>query len=203
MKTAPASSPLASAVAFLRRAFAFTIGLTLAGLVTAPAQAAAPIAGTTIGNAASATYKDASGTDRTATSNTVTTVVQQVGSFTITADRTATVSPGGQVFFPHIITNTGNGNETYTLGAANATGDSFDLTGLTIYADADKNGIPDNTTAITSTGVLASGATFGIVVVGSAPGSVVSGNTWSSPSLPPVSLVSLALRPRPILTPLP
>jgi hypothetical protein len=110
------------------------------------ARAAAPLAGTTIGNAASATYKDSSGTDRAATSNTVTTVVQQVASFTIVANRTATVSPGGQVFFPHIVTNTGNGNETYTIGAINAAGDNFDLTGLTIYADADKNGIPDNTT---------------------------------------------------------
>lgn len=178
MKTAPASRLFTSVATYVRRVLSLMVCLSLLGITAQTARAAAPIAGTTIGNAASATYTDASGTARTATSNTVTTIVQQVGSFTITADRTATVSPGGQVFFPHVITNTGNGSETYTLGATNnATGDNFDLTGLTVYADADKNGIPDNTTAITSTGVLASGATFGIVVVGSAPGSAVSGNT--------------------------
>ena len=178
MKTAPTPRPFVSAVAFTRRVFGLTLCLSLLGFMAETVRAAAPIAGTTIGNAASATYKDASGTDRTATSNTVTTVVQQVASFTIVANRTATVSPGGQVFFPHIVTNTGNGNETYTIGATNnSSGDNFDLTGLTLYADADKNGIPDNNTAITSTGVLAAGATFGFVAVGSAPGSVVSGNT--------------------------
>lgn len=178
MKTAPAPHLFASAVALTRRVLGLLICLSLLGITAETVRAAAPIAGTTIGNAASATYKDSSGTDRTTTSNTVTTVVQQVASFTIVANRTATVSPGGQVFFPHIVTNTGNGNETYTIGATNnATGDNFDLSGLTIYADADKNGIPDNNTAITTTGVLASGATFGFVVVGSAPGSVVTGNT--------------------------
>ena len=119
MKTAPASRLFASAATFVRRVFSLMVCLSLLGITAQTVRAAAPIAGTTIGNAASATYTDASGTARTATSNTVTTIVQQVGSFTITADRTATVSPGGQVFFPHVITNTGNGSETYTLGATN------------------------------------------------------------------------------------
>jgi uncharacterized repeat protein (TIGR01451 family) len=171
MNLAPTQRFLAAAAALARRRFLPLVCLALCGALDQTARAAAPLAGTTIGNAASATYKDSSGTDRAATSNTVTTVVQQVASFTIVANRTATVSPGGQVFFPHIVTNTGNGNETYTIGAINAAGDNFDLTGLTIYADADKNGIPDNTTPITTTGILSSGTSFGFVVVGSAPGS--------------------------------
>jgi uncharacterized repeat protein (TIGR01451 family) len=177
MNPAPAQSLPIAAAAHASRFLIPFVCLALGGFTAQVARAAAPLAGTTIGNAASATYKDASGTDRAATSNTVTTVVQQVASFTIVANRTATVSPGGQVFFPHIVTNTGNGNETYTIGAANATGDNFDLTGLTVYADADKNGIPDNTTPITTTGILASGASFGFVVVGSAPGSATAAQT--------------------------
>ena len=94
MKTAPAPHLFASAVALTRRVLGLLICLSLLGITAETVRAAAPIAGTTIGNAASATYKDSSGTDRTTTSNTVTTVVQQVASFTIVANRTATVSPG-------------------------------------------------------------------------------------------------------------
>ncbi|HEX5632849.1 MAG TPA: hypothetical protein VFX50_06455, partial [Gemmatimonadales bacterium] len=47
---------------------------------------AAPPAGTSIGNQATASYLDATSTPRTATSNLVTTIVQQVASFTLTAD---------------------------------------------------------------------------------------------------------------------
>jgi galactose mutarotase-like enzyme len=55
-----------------------------------------------------------------ATSNTVQTIVQQVGSFTLNmADDTRYVAPGGQVVYPHTLTNTGNGSDTITLSAAN------------------------------------------------------------------------------------
>src|SRR5262245_3740741 len=74
---------------------------------------AAPPAGTSIGNQASATYLDASSTSRTVTSNLVTTIVQQVASFTLTANGNVTAAPGGQAVFPHILTNTGNGGDTF------------------------------------------------------------------------------------------
>ena len=61
---------------------------------------AAPPAGTPIGNQASATYLDASSTSRTVTSNLVTTIVQQVASFTLTADGVRTAAPGGQATVP-------------------------------------------------------------------------------------------------------
>src|SRR3954465_13469371 len=75
----------------------WALGLAVVGGV---AYAVAPPANTSIGNQASATYTDASNTQRTATSNTVVTIVQQVASFTLTTDgQTKPAAPGGQVVF--------------------------------------------------------------------------------------------------------
>jgi len=155
------------------------------GGFSASAFAAAPAANSLIGNTATATYTDASAVNRTATSNTVQTVVQQVGSFTLTADNTRIVAPGGQVVYPHTLTNTGNGSDTFTLTSAQAaTGtvvgaasDNFNLTGFAIYADADGNGVPDNAVDLTGqTVTLASNGVFKFVVVGNAPGTTIAGD---------------------------
>ena len=138
------------------------------GGFSASAFAAAPAANSLIGNTATATYTDASAINRTATSNTVQTVVQQVRAFDLVANETRYVAPGGQVTFPHTLTNTGNGSDTISLSVANNTGDNFDLTGFVIYADADGNGIPDNATPVTSV-TLAAGGVYKFVVVANAP----------------------------------
>ena len=162
---------------------AAAVAVALGGLAAVPGQAfaAAPAANSTIGNTASATYTDASAVNRTATSNTVNTIVQQVSGFTLVADRTAVVAPGGQVVYSHTLTNTGNGSEDFILTSGqttNGAGDQIDLTGFKIYADADGNGVADNATDLTGTTVnLASGDVFKFVVVGSAPGTAVDGNT--------------------------
>ena len=134
---------------------AAAVAVALGGLAAVPGQAfaAAPAANSTIGNTASASYTDASAVNRTATSNTVQTIVQQVGSFTLTANNNKIVAPGGQVVYSHTLTNTGNGSDTYTLSTAqtvNGAGDQFDLAGFTIYADADGNGVADNATPVTN-----------------------------------------------------
>lgn len=147
----------------------------LGSAVGGPAAWAAPPAGTSIGNQASASYTDASGTLRTTTSNLVTTIVQQVASFTLTADGSRTVAPGGQVTFPHTLTNTGNGTDAFALAIANLVGDDFDLTGLAVYADANGDGVPDNFTALISTSPVAAGTAFRFVVVGSVPGAQIGG----------------------------
>ena len=146
-------------------------------LTSAPyAGAAAPAAGTVIGNQASATYTDASLVNRTATSNTVVTTVQQVASFTLTANQSKLVAPGGTVYYPHTLTNTGNGSDSFNLAAADANTGTIALT-LYIYADADGNGVPDNSTAITSTGSVASGGSFKFVVAAVVPGAATNGQT--------------------------
>ena len=73
--------PLASVTAVLT-------AWTLLSLATFGTAFAASPAGTPIGNQATATYKDASATSYTVTSNAVTTIVQQVASFTLTAPGT-------------------------------------------------------------------------------------------------------------------
>ena len=153
-----------------------TLALATVLTFTARPADAQPPAGTPIGNQASASYLDASSTSRTVTSNLVTTIVQQVAGLTLTADGAALAAPGGQVVFPHVLTNDGNGPDTFPLTLVNLAGDDFDLTGLAIYPDADGNGVPDNYTAIATTGLLAAGASFRFVVAGNVPGSQLATN---------------------------
>lgn len=144
-------------------------------LLPLAAAAASPTAGTSIGNQASATYSDASNVTRTVTSNTVVTIVQQVATLQLTANGAKNVALGGLVSYPHTLTNTGNGNDTFNLATSNTGG--FTFTSVALYADANGDGVPDNTTAITSTGQIAPGAAFKFVAVGLVPVSAVAGNT--------------------------
>jgi trimeric autotransporter adhesin len=154
-------------------------GLALvAGLLgTAPAAHAAttaPPAGTAIGNQASATYTDASNTTRTVTSNIVVAIVQQVSSLTLAQNAARTVSIGSQVTYPLTLTNTGNGSDSFPLSFTQS--GAFNFTSVQFYADANGDGIPDNTTPITNTGSLAQDGVFRFVAVGTVPTTAVSGN---------------------------
>jgi uncharacterized repeat protein (TIGR01451 family) len=162
-----------------RRRTLLTLGLVLAAAACAGFGAlafAAPPAGTTIGNQATATYTDAASNSYTVSSNPVTTLVQQVAGVTLTANGTRVSSPGGQAVFPHVVTNNGNGSDSFTLSASNIGGDDFDLTGLVLYVDADGNGVPDNFTPVTTTGPLPAGASYRFVAVGSVPGTRIAGD---------------------------
>ena len=142
--------------------------------------AAAPAAGTVIGNQATATYNDAGGTPRTATSNLVQTTVSQVKSFTLTADGQRTAAPGQTVYYPHTITNTGNGNDTYTfntLASTNFAGAAAPHSSMAYYIDANGDGVPDNATPITGTGSIPPGGIFRFVVAGTVPAAAANGNT--------------------------
>ncbi len=167
---------------FISRRVATTLGRTLTAVAVLalavfvrPALAAPP-AGTTIGNQATATYQDAASNSYTVTSNPVTTVVQQVASLTLTANGTRVAAPGGQAVFPHVLTNTGNGTDAFSLAASNQGSDNFDITGLVLYVDADGNGVPDDFIPVTTTGPLAAGSSYRFVAVGSVPGTRVSGD---------------------------
>lgn len=171
----PTRPQMINAHAGLRRSMlvAWLILLLACWLVLPKPAQAAPAAGTQIGNQASATYTDASQVSRTVTSNAVVTTVQQVAALTLTTDGARSVSPGGQVAYPHRLTNTGNGNDTVALTSSQS--GSFGFSTITFYADANGDGVADNATPITSTGPLAAGAAFSFVAVGTVPGSVASG----------------------------
>ena len=168
-----------------RHSSLLSITLMFVAMVLAPTQGKAQTAaGTTIGNQASATYTDSSAVSRTATSNTVTTVVQQVSSLTLTANGAKTASPGSPVFYPHTLTNTGNGSDSFTLTLAPAQSGAFTLTNTHIYLDANGDGIPDNfvdlaTTSVTVTPGAANA--FKFVITGTVPPSATAGQTNNFP----------------------
>src|SRR5215472_15751951 len=158
----------------------FTCSLAAVALLAPSSVSAQTAAGTAIGNQASATYTDSSSVSRTATSNVVTTIVQQVASLTLTANGAKTASPGSPVFYPHTLTNTGNGSDSFTLTLAPAQSGAFTLTGTHIYLDANGDGIPDNFTDLTGTQVtVAPGAAnaFKFVITGTVPPSATAGQT--------------------------
>ncbi len=152
-----------------------TLALAWALLHVNPAAAVAP-ANSVIGNQASATYVDNTATTRTSTSNTVMTTVAQVKSFTLTQVGAKTVPNNQQVCYPHTITNTGNGQDTYSLTAPVSSPMTFH-TLMSYFLDANQDGQPDNGTAITTTGPLNSGSSFNFVVCGTTSGTAMAGST--------------------------
>jgi uncharacterized repeat protein (TIGR01451 family) len=135
----------------------------------AAAYAAAPEAGSVIGNQAVATYLNDAGDKITVTSNKVETVVQQVAGVTLTSDNTESIAPGGKAFLPHIVTNAGNGPDAFSLVALEDNTGAFDATSLVFYPDANMDGVADSATPINETPVLAPGDQFGFVIEATAP----------------------------------
>ena len=125
-------------------------------------------ANSVIGNQASATYVDNTATTRTSTSNTVQTTVAAVKSFTLTMNGARNAPSNAQVCYPHTISNTGNGQDTYALNAA-TTGGMFAHTGLVYYLDADQNGQPDPGSPIATSGPVNANTAFSFVVCGTTP----------------------------------
>src|SRR3984893_2568660 len=154
--------------------------LAVAALLSPGSAKAQTAAGTSIGNQAAATYTDSSSVSRFATSNLVTTIVQQVASLTLTANGAKTASPGSPVFYPHTLTNSGNGSDSFTLTLAPAQSGAYTLTGTHIYLDANGDGIPDNFTDLTGTTVAVTpGAAnaFKFVTTGTVPPGATAGQT--------------------------
>ncbi|MDD4929568.1 MAG: hypothetical protein PHP85_09855 [Gallionella sp.] len=149
--------------------------LALAGFGTGGALAA-PLAGTTIGNQASATYTDASLIGRNATSNTVTTIVQQVAAFTLTASQSKSSAPGAPISFAHTVTNNGNGTDSFSLTAV-VTGGAFAVTSAQYFIDANCDGIADNATPITSVNNVAAGASACFIATGTVPALAANGTS--------------------------
>lgn len=163
-----------------RRPGAVALGALLGATLAGGALAAAPDANDKIGNQATATYTDGTGVTRTVLSNLVETTVSQIYGVAVTPTPSGSPSrsirasggTGTQVSLPHVVTNTGNGTDSYNLTVANVAGDSFDFTlaSVKFYADADNDGIPDDLASpITMTPVLARGAAFSVIVVAPIP----------------------------------
>jgi len=140
------------------------------------AYAASPNAGAIIGNQATASYTDGSAVVKTATSNLVETVIDQVGGVLVQDNQNKSVPVGGTVYFQHTIINTGNGTDTFNLTVADQDTGNITFTNLVIYPDSDQDGVPDNATPITVTPSLASGSSYGVVVAATVSGTTTSGD---------------------------
>ena len=163
--------------AMKKRAWALVaLGMFISG-VFSTVVAGLPPAGSIIGNQALATYTNAAGQTITVTSNLVQTTIKPVYAVNIESDQTKTAPGLSPVAFPHVITNIGNSADTFSLAAADLSGDSGDFTAIRVYADANRDGRPDSTSTITKTTRLAAGEQFGIVVEAVTPNSLANGNT--------------------------
>lgn len=110
------------------------------GLVLAAGQTLALTpAGTDINNRATVTYEDANGNSYSAQSNESTVTVAEVYAATLVDDGAKAGAPGETVYFPHTLKNTGNAQDTFTIGATDDdSGDTY-----TVYLDENGNGVPD------------------------------------------------------------
>ena len=137
---------------------------------------AAPIAGSFIDNEASATYRDTAGNPLpTVVSNRVEARVEQVGAFTLTSSQTRLAAPGQTVYFPHLLTNTGNGDDSFPLAVSDSFAGGFNFAAIALYADANGDGLPDNSLPISNTGPLAAGAFFRFIASAVVPGAAGAG----------------------------
>lgn len=145
--------------------------LLVMSIVLIPVQTwALTAANTLIRNQASATFKDEAGTAYSVTSNMVETLVQQVAGLELVQTQTKLANSGATVDFPHVVTNTGNGDDSFTLASAEMTGDSFDFTTVKFYADANQDGQADDLSSpITQTPLLKSGESFSFVAIADVP----------------------------------
>jgi len=128
--------------------------------------AAGTPAGTIIKNWATGNYKDANGNAMTpVNSDTVSTTVSQVAGVNVDPDGNKTLAHNSFVDYAVTITNTGNGDDTFSLGAGTITTGSSSFS-ETIYFDANRNGVKDagETTVTSSTGALNADSSYYVVV---------------------------------------
>ena len=120
------------------------LALLLALLLHKPVLAVGTSAGIDISNTASVDYAIA-GSSSTTNSNTVTFRVDEKLDVNVSWQDAANVvvgSPDTNQVLTYLLTNTGNGNDSYTLNVQNTLGgDQFNPVLVDIYLDANGNGI--------------------------------------------------------------
>ncbi len=105
---------------------------------------AATTAGVSIDNQATLIYIDSITGDRVEIlSNTSSISVAALESFELTASQDIRAKAGDSILFSHVLTNTGNVSDQYTVVLENATDDTSDLVNLALYIDENENGLVD------------------------------------------------------------
>lgn len=129
---------------FLKNLKSLLVSTAMLGLtVFSPAMAedndvTLPLANTAIGNQASLTYETLGGVSKYLQSNIVITTINQMYAVSLQPNRTVTVFNTKTATLNHVLMNTGNGTDSYTIET------SYDSTrGVKIYLDANNNGVLD------------------------------------------------------------
>jgi hypothetical protein len=171
-----------------------SLGITLLLLTAVAVKAAAPAAGTVIKNQASASYRACLDDDCSAlaetqrvTSNLVETLIQAVPGIELVSAQSKPSLPGGVVYFPHTLTNTGNGRDRYQLclGSIDA-----DIAAWSVFPDANGDGQPDSGAPLFThtdadgcwdalTPDLLAGDSYGLVIEAEVNGAAISGQSLS------------------------
>ncbi|MBU0654388.1 MAG: DUF11 domain-containing protein [Gammaproteobacteria bacterium] len=140
---------------------------------------AATAAGTQIKNLATVTYEDESGNTYSAQSNEAVITVKQVYSAEVGVDETKTAAAGQVVYIQHTLTNTGNGEDTYTLSALNDASitDSLNSSSVKVYLDSNGNGLADAGEQEVSSVTLAAAQSAELVIAVTMPNTATAGNT--------------------------
>jgi uncharacterized repeat protein (TIGR01451 family) len=152
--------------------------------LSSAANAAPTLAGTDIENIASASYDTPNG-PVTIDSNRVVIKVDELLDVTVTSSDPGDVitTPGATTnVLTYLVTNTGNGNEAFSLTAdVSRAGDDFDPTLQQIVLDTNGNGLYDagvDTVYIAGTNnpIIAPEASLTVFILSTTPASVVNGN---------------------------
>lgn len=127
---------------------------------------------TRIENIATSTFTNSLGQVVSLDSNPVVAIVARVPGLMLESAQTRYASSGASFSFPHVLTNKGNAPDTFDLAAiavaASGPGTYAPLA-LLVYPDINNDGLPDNFIPITTTPLLAAGASFNVIVVGQVP----------------------------------
>lgn len=139
-------------------------------LLLQPAMAL-PLPGSQITNIASGDFTDLQGNLQVVNSNPVSLTIQKVYALDLIQNQQQLGVVGGQLNFPHVLTNIGNTTDSYTFNLTQSSSDDFDLSNAALYVDRNQDGLPDDNINLLLGGnvQLAAGKSISLVVAGAIP----------------------------------
>lgn len=157
---------------FRKTALACSVCLGFAGLGNVAYAQAFPAAGALITNVASGDFIDRFGNTQIVNSNPVELRVTEVRALQLVRNQEQIGLIGGQISYPHTLTNTGNVADRYVMSVLQPTSDNFNLLGLAVYIDRNQDGIPDDNLNLLAAGnsiALQAGESVALVATASIP----------------------------------